>query len=239
MKIFVSYAREELEVKFVSRLECRLEKVSMHTWRDVKEIVAGEDWVDKIDIAIKNSSALLLIMSNSGFVSEYVNYEWAFALGAGVPVLPLLVEANVCIHPRLQNIQHIDFTKDESQSFIQLKNRLLQLTNPDIVRVEKLKKKLNAVDSKGASSVIRELLSIPNNLGYEVINKHVDTVVDNIHATRSIKIINKCTKKLRMLHFSGAPGIRDKLLVLLKEYASNEEVERVLNEAYQFIEKHS
>ena len=42
-----------------------------------------------------------------------MTYEWAFALGSGVPVLPLLLNsAEADLHPRLRTLQYLDFSID-------------------------------------------------------------------------------------------------------------------------------
>ena len=40
-----------------------------------------------------------------------MNYQWAFALGSAVPVLPVLLGAGESdLHPRLKTLQYLDFT---------------------------------------------------------------------------------------------------------------------------------
>ncbi len=48
-------------------------------------------------------------MSPEAKASEYVTYEWAFAWGAGVKVLPVIYK-DTPLHPRLEALQHLDFT---------------------------------------------------------------------------------------------------------------------------------
>src|SRR6266849_1324383 len=107
-RIFISYCREDRP--FVDRLLKKLAKLPVQPWQDVQELVVGQDWRHDIDQALRNCSLLLLVLSKISRHSPYVNYEWAFAMGAGARVVPILREA-VPLHPRLDGIQYIDFTK--------------------------------------------------------------------------------------------------------------------------------
>jgi hypothetical protein len=56
-----------------------------------------------------------VILSPASVNSGYVNYEWAFALGCGIPVLPVLLEAvEYPIQSRLEGLPIIDFTQQSS-----------------------------------------------------------------------------------------------------------------------------
>lgn len=48
-------------------------------------------------------------MSPEARASEYVTYEWAYALGAGISVIPILYKQTE-LHPRLAALQYLDFT---------------------------------------------------------------------------------------------------------------------------------
>src|SRR5262249_32635275 len=50
-----------------------------------------------------------LVLSANSVASSYVTFEWAYALGKGKTVIPIkLTECSV--HPRLETIQHLDFS---------------------------------------------------------------------------------------------------------------------------------
>ncbi len=78
--IFISYNHEDSD--FADALIGKIEKEGLTTWVDNDRINAGEDWRLTIDQAIKDSFALIVIMSPTAKASEYVTYEWAFAWGA-------------------------------------------------------------------------------------------------------------------------------------------------------------
>lgn len=107
-RIFISYCREDRP--FVNRLLNKLAKLPVQPWQDVQELVAGQDWRSDIDKALRNCSMLLLVLSKVSQQSPYVNYEWAFAMGAGARIVPIFRES-VPLHPRLDGIQYVDFTQ--------------------------------------------------------------------------------------------------------------------------------
>ena len=86
--IFISYHHGDGD--FAEVLINRIEKAGFETWVDNDRLHAGEDWRAEIDQAIKAALALMVIMTPEARNSEYVTYEWAFAWGAGVKVIPIL-----------------------------------------------------------------------------------------------------------------------------------------------------
>src|SRR5260370_42505702 len=105
--IFISYYHDDND--FAEGLINRIEKAGFETWVDNDRLDAGEDWRAEIDQAIKNACALKVIMTPESRSSEYVTYEWAFAWGAGVKVIPVLYK-DTSLHPRLDRLQYLNFS---------------------------------------------------------------------------------------------------------------------------------
>lgn len=110
--VFISYARSDRVL--VDRIRKELAKARKKDWLDVDGIAAGGDWRLAIDEALKKAGAVVLILSPESSRSQYVTYEWSFALGAGIPVIPVLVKETK-VHPRLEALQSIDFTRGKRQ----------------------------------------------------------------------------------------------------------------------------
>jgi len=72
-----------------------------------------------IDLAIKNAFALVVIMTPEAKASEYVTYEWAFAWGVGIRVIPIMLRSTQ-LHPRLDALQYLDFTNVKSRPWDKL-----------------------------------------------------------------------------------------------------------------------
>ncbi len=103
-QVFVSYKREQIE--FAQPLESKLKEAGFDVWMD-RDIPAGTEWRNTIDEEIRKSIALIVIMTPEAKESEYVTYEWAFAYGAGVRVIPLIHIRPEALHPRLTTLQYI------------------------------------------------------------------------------------------------------------------------------------
>ena len=119
--IFVSYAREDKD--FARQLTLRLRESGRIPWQDLSNLKPGVNWQSAIDDALRNAEALVVVMSPQATKSQYVTYEWAFALGAGVLVIPV-VKKRTDLHPRLSSIQYIDFTTRRGTPWVNLRNAL-------------------------------------------------------------------------------------------------------------------
>lgn len=111
-EVFISYSRTDGD--FAEVLRRRLEDAGFDTWVDLDDLRAGDAWGEAIDGAIRGSVALVVILTPASRGSDYVSYEWAFALGAEVPVIPLLLQPTP-LPPRMAAIQHLDFTRREDR----------------------------------------------------------------------------------------------------------------------------
>src|SRR5258708_32003422 len=119
--VFVSYAREDMD--FARQLTKQLRESGRIPWQDLRNLRGGDNWQATIDDALRNAEALVVVMSPQATKSQYVTYEWAFALGAGVRVIPV-VKKRTELHPRLSTIQHIDFTTRRGTPRVDLRKAL-------------------------------------------------------------------------------------------------------------------
>lgn len=119
--IFISYNQADYD--FSEILHNKLEQSGFTVWRDMSGIRGGEDWRRAIDDAIKQAFALIVVMTPEAKASEYVTYEWAFAWGSGIKVIPLLLK-HTQLHPRLESLQYLDFTNRHARPWDTLKELL-------------------------------------------------------------------------------------------------------------------
>ena len=118
---FITHAHEDGD--FAELLQARIEKEGHRAWIDTERLVVGTDWRLEIDQTIKAASAVLVVMSPEAKISEYVTYEWAFAWGVGVPVIPLMLKPTQ-LHPRLETLQFLDFTNRAARPWEKLMKAL-------------------------------------------------------------------------------------------------------------------
>jgi hypothetical protein len=116
-RFFISHAKEDGD--FAENLKGRMREVGHDGWIDIDILEAGVDWRKEIDAAILDSQALILILSPDSRQSEYVTYEWAFALGSGLRIVPLMLR-DTAIHPRLEIFQYLDFTNRRARPWERL-----------------------------------------------------------------------------------------------------------------------
>jgi hypothetical protein len=104
--VFLSCKHEDGD--FADLVTGKLQAAGFAVWVDT-DLQVGEDWRKEIDQGIMDAIALIVIMTPEAKASEYVTYEWAFALGAGKKVIPLVFKPTP-LHPRLEALQYLDFT---------------------------------------------------------------------------------------------------------------------------------
>lgn len=105
--IFISYSRRD--TRYMSELREHLLRLGYKPWIDPNPR-PGQDWRFTIDDAIRAADAMIVVVSPAAAESVYVTYEWALALGLGIPVIPVIFRA-AQMHPRLQTLEHFDFTE--------------------------------------------------------------------------------------------------------------------------------
>ncbi len=85
-QIFISYSREDSD--FVEELATQLRRRSFRVWMDKLSIPRGSNWQEAIRSGVKNSAAMIAVVSPDSVASEWVGIEIDEALDAGVPVYP-------------------------------------------------------------------------------------------------------------------------------------------------------
>ena len=111
-------------------MKLRLERIGFAAWIDTDRLEPGIDWRQEIDDAIKRSIAVVAIMSPETRESEYVTYEWAFAWGANLRVIPIMLRETP-LHPRLAALQYVDFTNRRARPWDRLIETLQGLKQND------------------------------------------------------------------------------------------------------------
>jgi HEAT repeat protein len=116
-QIFISYCHSDGD--FAENLALKLKENGLEIWMDEIGLAGGDEWRDEIDKSIRDSSALVLIVTPESKNSFYVTYEWIFALGAGLKVVPIKLK-ETDPHPRLREIHHHDFTNRRARPWEKL-----------------------------------------------------------------------------------------------------------------------
>ncbi len=102
--VYLCYAPEDAER--ADELRRILMARGHRPWRDPQPI-DGASWHHEMDAAIRQSHALILLLTRAAAGSAAVTYEWALALGADVPVFAIIYE-EAPEHPRLSAVDRYD-----------------------------------------------------------------------------------------------------------------------------------
>jgi len=124
-QVFISYAHVDND--FAEVVQQKLIDAGFNPWVDNKQLKAGDDWRQGIDAAIRGSFALIVIISPESDQSKYVTYEWAFAFGNGIQIIPVMYRSTEKIHPRLDSWHYEDFTHRINRPWDRLIGRLEEL----------------------------------------------------------------------------------------------------------------
>jgi hypothetical protein len=93
--IFISYSRSDGRA-FAEDFERRLKREACITaWRDLKNIVGGDDIRPQVLRAIEQVKHLVLILSPHALVSDWVKREWTHAREKGKKVSPVLADPTI------------------------------------------------------------------------------------------------------------------------------------------------
>jgi HEAT repeat protein len=127
--VFISYCHDDAD--FAQILKEQINNAGFVTWKDL-DLRAGDNWRSEIDDAIKAALAVILVISPPATASGYVSFEWAFALGAGVPVLPIVLKPGPAgLHPRLNALQTLDFSNYALRPWDVLTRSLKEIAEAD------------------------------------------------------------------------------------------------------------
>lgn len=121
--IFVSYAHAN--EKFVIPLARDLMKNGVRVWLDQREIKAGEEWMNEIEIGLKETDALMIVISPKSMSSDFVMMEIAAAQKTGKKIFPVMYKMTK-LPKNLGKLHFIDFQHDYPTALETLLDNLAQ-----------------------------------------------------------------------------------------------------------------
>jgi hypothetical protein len=152
--VFISYKHEEHSHSFVAQLIDKLRESDLEFWTD-KHISGGREWRKEIDQALELAFAVIVVLTPESAISPYVTYEWAYAMGLGRTILPVLLDGSLSdLHPKIEPLQYHDFRKrkdpwkDLIEDLIKEKSRLLNQPNSDRDSYEATPKRTSALNKR-------------------------------------------------------------------------------------------
>ena len=138
MPVFISYSHSDAAI--VNKLAANLVKHNANVWVDSWELNVGDSILNKVQDAIQDSSALLVILSKSSVSSEWCKKELSAGLireldEKRVVVLPVLIED--CEIPIfLREKMYADLRTDFKTGLRKILDAIAKVTNLDQGRIE-------------------------------------------------------------------------------------------------------
>lgn len=166
--VFISHSSHDRA--FVNDLARQLEAANFPCWVDVDDIPDGSSWMREIEKAIAGCNALLVVMSEQGRASEWVEREVLLALDLGKPILfARLDDSPLPLY--MINRQYTDFRTRPAHGIKRLASALGKVWktpdaapappkfSPDPNRMNYFKYLEQLPDGKTAARVARELFA--------------------------------------------------------------------------------
>lgn len=105
-QIFLSYVSRDRD--YANNLREHLTQAGYRVWVN-KDARSGQNWQYAVTEAIKESAVIIALLTPNSTDSIYFTYEWAFALGAGKKVIPVIFRGIEAPHPHLMVQEQFDF----------------------------------------------------------------------------------------------------------------------------------
>lgn len=228
--VFISYSSKEHNSAaryFIGLTREKLEKSGIkNVWIDKFSIRADSPWREEIDKGISGSHVVIVILNKESAESSYVTYEWAYALGREILVIPVKIE-DCKIHPRLSAMQYIDFSGDKepwdelikcvNDEFAKKSTKQMQTDeiNTQKIRLDNYR---NALNKRNAELDIRE-----NELNDKI--KRVNNRFAENSAKQIIKTDEINTQKIWLEEYSNELNKRNEELDRRENELNNEKME--------------
>jgi TIR domain len=79
MKVFISYSSKDEAL--ATRLVASLEDAGLDAWYQKREIMPGDNWAEKIAQGLKESNAMVVLLTADALESDAVQSSISYALG--------------------------------------------------------------------------------------------------------------------------------------------------------------
>ena len=139
--VFLSYAREDRQ--FVDRLVNDLRLRGIAVWRDVEQLLPGQNWREEIERALLAAAALLYVASARSVGASFVAAELSAVVAREIPVVPIILD-DACAErlPLLvRQYQWVDFRESYETALPVLARALERFRRSEAIEPETTKSK--------------------------------------------------------------------------------------------------
>ncbi|MFN8375529.1 MAG: TIR domain-containing protein [Anaerolineae bacterium] len=185
--VFISYSHQD-DTEFFEKLKLQIQNAGMDFWTDEK-ISPGQQWSKAIDDSIKNAFVIVVVMTPLATASSFITYEWSFALGLGKVVIPVMAAKGTKPHPKLSELQYLDFTDRQHQPWQKLISAL-EVTQDSISEAEiPVGKSENPIVKRLTNKKIdrRKTIKTIVDLGYKEAIPDLINILEDTHEKSEIR----------------------------------------------------
>ena len=159
-------------------------------WVDTDGLRGGEEWRKNIDKAIRVASAVIVVLTPEAKLSEYVTYEWAFAVGAEVKVIPILLK-QTNIHPRLELLQYLNFANRQNRPWEKL-IEALQEAEASKQEIEKSQKPIKVeIENKRERGAYERMIRALKDENWTWRSIHKLSAISGVSEEEAIEILQR------------------------------------------------
>jgi hypothetical protein len=88
--VFLSYSSKDRP--WVLEFTSALRKAGVTAWFDVEDLDPGEHWQEKLQEALRQSSILVVILTENSINNQWMFFELGAAVAGGKTIIPVLAE---------------------------------------------------------------------------------------------------------------------------------------------------
>lgn len=190
--IFISYSHEDED--FANELKENLSKQGYQPWVDKSRLEAGENWLEAVDSAINRAFALIIILTPHSVNSQYVIYEFGYAIGVRLDVIPILhrpIDARDQ-HPRLAAMHYLNFSTPERYPWEQLYSRLERSKSQrrtNLSAIQQIQPRLESLRLEECLEALDDLSQINDPAAYEAILEGAQHPMKDVRAHAMNKLV--------------------------------------------------
>ncbi|MBZ0283083.1 MAG: toll/interleukin-1 receptor domain-containing protein [Anaerolineae bacterium] len=124
-KVYISFDHQD--AAFADLLSSTLLRANFIISPHRRRTVTGETPDLSAENDLRESFVLIFICPSFVKTPFYTDFDWVYAIGAGIPVLPILLGNGDSLHPRLLTLQPLDFSNPTKGSWKYLVNRIKEI----------------------------------------------------------------------------------------------------------------
>lgn len=111
--VFVSHTGQDYDLVKAIQQAADAKNVQIYTYKQDPQ--PGENLPDKLQGQIRDSDALVVLLTESGARNPAVHEEVGIAKEVGIPIIPVLDEGEISLKeaPFLQGVEHLSFNRSQ------------------------------------------------------------------------------------------------------------------------------